>query len=84
MKPHRTLLAVGIGLYLGSLAVSAPPVVAPGDLARIQALIKPSAEEAKWDRIPWRTSLWDARKEAAEQGKPILLWEMDGHPLACT
>ena len=24
------------------------------------------------------------RQLAARQGKPILLWEMDGHPLGCT
>ncbi len=24
-----------------------------------------------------------ARKVAAKEGKPILLWEMDGHPLGC-
>ena len=32
----------------------------------------------------WLTDLWQARKLAARQGKPILLWEMDGHPLGCT
>jgi hypothetical protein len=30
------------------------------------------------------TSLWEARQKAAAAGKPILLWEMDGHPLGCT
>ena len=29
-------------------------------------------------------SLWQARERAAAEGKPILLWEMDGHPLGCT
>lgn len=46
--------------------------------------IKPTAEESAWARIPWRTNLWEARKEAAKSGKPIYLWEMDGHPLGCT
>ena len=26
----------------------------------------------------------EARRLAAQKGKPILLWEMDGHPLGCT
>jgi hypothetical protein len=30
------------------------------------------------------SSLWEARKRAAAEGKPILLWEMDGNPLGCT
>tara|TARA_Y100000385_G_C12840261_1_gene528458 strand:- start:415 stop:639 length:225 start_codon:yes stop_codon:yes gene_type:complete len=48
------------------------------------AAIKPTAEESAWMRINWRTNLWQARKEAAKSGKPIYLWEMDGHPLGCT
>ena len=49
----------------------------------IQALIKPAAGEEKWEQIPWMASLWQARIKAAAEGKPILLWEMDGHPLGC-
>lgn len=48
------------------------------------ATIKPTTEESTWMRINWRTNLWQARKEAAKSGKPIYLWEMDGHPLGCT
>jgi hypothetical protein len=50
----------------------------------LHALIKPAKDEDKWSQIPWQVNLWEARKEAAAQGKPILLWEMDGHPLGCT
>lgn len=46
--------------------------------------INPTAEESAWMRINWRTNLWQARKEAAKSGKPIYIWEMDGHPLGCT
>lgn len=51
---------------------------------QLRELIKPDAAEDQWARIPWRTNLWEARQEAARLGKPILLWEMDGHPLGCT
>ena len=51
---------------------------------RLHALIKPTAEEQTWALVPWQVSLWEARKKAAEEGKPILLWEMDGNPLGCT
>jgi len=53
------------------------------DFARLHALIKPGAPEEKWTQVPWLVSLWDARQKAAAAGKPILLWEMDGHPLGC-
>jgi hypothetical protein len=56
----------------------------PQKLQPILALIKPEPGEDAWEKIPWRTDLWQARRQAAEQGKPILLWEMDGHPLGCT
>ena len=45
--------------------------------------ILPSVEESAWEKIDWKTDLWEARKEAAKAGKPIYLWEMDGHPLGC-
>lgn len=49
-----------------------------------RSLIKPRPEEEKWMQVPWQSSLWEARKKAAAEGKPILLWEMDGNPLGCT
>jgi hypothetical protein len=51
---------------------------------KLREIIKPEAAEQKWATIHWRTDLWESRRVAAEQGKPILLWEMDGHPLGCT
>jgi hypothetical protein len=66
-----------------ALGRSADPI-APKQFDQLHALIKPHADEDKWAQIPWLASLWDARKRAAAEGKPILLWEMDGHPLGCT
>ena len=78
--------------YLGSLllgvaalgaARGAEPIEA-AQLDRLHRLIKPQASELKWAEIRWLNDLWEARRQAAAQGKPILLWEMDGHPLGCT
>lgn len=78
------LLAVALlGLGCGSLLHSTDPI-APGEFRQLQALIKPGVNEDKWATIPWGVNLWEARRQAARLGKPILLWEMDGHPLACT
>jgi hypothetical protein len=68
----------------GCLTASAAGPISPADFGRLHGLIKPAATEASWVRVPWRTSLWEARQKAAAAGKPILLWEMDGHPLGCT
>ena len=55
----------------------------PAKFEQLHTLIKPRAVEEKWAQIPWLASLWEARQRAAREGKPILLWEMDGHPLGC-
>ena len=58
--------------------------ISPQQFPKMHALIKPKPDESKWEQIPWLVSLWEARQRAAAEGKPILLWEMDGHPLGCT
>ena len=68
----------------GLVAARASEPLTQQQFTRLHALIKPAAGEDKWAEIPWLTSLWDARQRAAAEGKPILLWEMDGHPLGCT
>jgi hypothetical protein len=81
---RRTLVAsLGLGVAV-SFACAALPVVTQENFGSLSALIKPRAGEDKWSEIPWLTNLWEARQKAAAEGKPILLWEMDGHPLGCT
>jgi len=70
------------GLAVAPVRAARPMTAEQFDKA--QALIKPTRGEDKWAAIPWRTNLWEARRQAAAQGKPLLLWEMDGHPLGCT
>lgn len=53
------------------------------DLVQLIRVIRPRAGEDQFEKIPWQTSLWQARLLAAKTGKPILVWEMDGHPLGC-
>jgi len=80
---HSIIFACIASLWLVSAGTAAEPI-APGQFQQLHALIKPQSLEEKWTRIPWLTSLWEARTRAAADGKPILLWEMDGHPLGCT
>ena len=46
-------------------------------------LILPGVEE-RWLTIPWHTSLHEGLKNSGIEGKPMLLWLMNGHPLGCT
>jgi hypothetical protein len=63
--------------------LSAAEPIAPSQFDKLHALIRPGDQEERWQQIPWGADLWEARKQAAREGKPILLWEMDGHPLGC-
>jgi hypothetical protein len=80
-----TVLAAGSLAAAVALAGSARAAekIDPARFQQLHALIKPRAAEEKWAQIPWIASLWEARQLAAREGKPILLWEMDGHPLGC-
>lgn len=40
--------------------------------------------DVAWATIPWEMDLLKAQRMAVEQSKPIFIWSMDGHPLACT
>jgi hypothetical protein len=69
---------------LAAAAEPASALLTPAQFTNLHALIKPQPKEERWAQIPWLTNLWQARQRAAAEGKPILLWEMDGHPLGCT
>jgi hypothetical protein len=68
-------------LFTAAAAIAGPMPVE--QFTKLHALIKPAPGEDRWAEIPWQTDLWEARRQAAAEGKPILLWEMDGHPLGC-
>lgn len=46
--------------------------------------LAPQANEDRWRQIPWRQTMGDGLRDAAREGKPLLLWLMNGHPLGCT
>jgi hypothetical protein len=79
----RLLLFTGASIVLSLATARASEPIKPEHFEKLHALIKPQADEEKFMQIPWLTNLWEARKQAAAQGKPLLLWEMDGHPLGC-
>jgi hypothetical protein len=83
MRMQRVVLCLA-GLA-GATAVTAvaPAPIAPEQFDRLHALIQPSSGEDKWTEIPWQARLREAQRQAAAQGKSILIWAMDGSPLGC-
>ena len=53
------------------------------EFERRHSLLQPNEEEP-WRTIPWKISVLDAQRASIEEGKPIFIWAMDGHPLGCT
>ena len=46
--------------------------------------IRPEAAERCFETVHWLPTFWDGVMTAQTEEKPILLWAMNGHPLACT
>jgi hypothetical protein len=83
MSRCRFALPVLLTAAVMANADPAKPAFPDAEYASALKAIRPVPGEDRFDQIPWLTSLWEARKVAAKEGKPILLWEMDGHPLGC-
>ena len=47
-------------------------------------LIEPKPAELEFLGLAWRSEFLPAVLEAQAAHKPVLLWAMNGHPLACT
>lgn len=44
----------------------------------LHKLIVAQPDEYRWDEIPWFTSIWHARKKAAAENKPLLVFHTHG------
>ena len=49
-----------------------------------QKHIVPTEQELAWTKIAWLPDLKSGIEAASKNGKPILLWTMNGHPFGCT
>jgi len=60
------------------------PELVHADIARWREHVRPSAEELGFEALPWIPSFSEGLKAASAQGRPLLFWAMNGHPLGCT
>lgn len=72
-------------LPFATLLIGATPLFAQPSPARIE-LIKPTAEELRWQEIPWEPDPATALKLAKQEQRPIFFWaaggrKRDGLPL---
>lgn len=69
---------------LSAIAAAPPGELNDKSLASWRDWIRPKAEERSVESVAWRPTLWDGVMDAQKEDKPILMWAMNGHPLACT
>ena len=85
MLLSRLKIAAGmllLALVSQTWAADTPDRMSAEKFDRLRTLIKP--KPGGFDDLPWMTDLWEARKKAAAEGKPLLVWVGDGHPLGWT
>jgi hypothetical protein len=82
------LVMIGNALYAVIMMTAAAPttmaVLNDESFGRWRDFIRPTAAECRWQEIPWRASFWEGVVEAQKKDQPVLVWAMNGHPLACT
>lgn len=60
------------------LAQEQPAPIPTEQFGKLHKLIKPQPGELRFHEIPWLIDVWEARKKAAAEGKPILAWSGAG------
>lgn len=60
------------------------PVLDRDSFVQLWRHVVPTTDELAWQRIPWLGTLAAGVVRAHATDRPILLWAMNGHPLACT
>ncbi len=84
---------LGLLIALSAAPVQDPAEIArslpqPGlrlvDLPRWREHLRPSAAESTPESIEWIAEFGAGMRRADAEGKPLLFWAMNGHPLACT
>jgi hypothetical protein len=61
------------------------PEISAADFDRLLDAIKPQRGESPWREIPWLTDVTEARRKAAAENKPLVIFTAaDGSPLSRT
>jgi hypothetical protein len=82
----RVLLVTAV---VGLLPAKYSAADLPGELtdktfAEWRDRIRPKNDDQCFKTVNWLPTFWDGVMAAQKADKPILLWAMNGHPLACT
>lgn len=77
----RRILAVLLVVIGGAVALAQDaPGITPAEFQQLHSMLR---QIEKWQAIPWKASILEARAAAQKEGKPLFIWAMDGQTLAC-
>jgi hypothetical protein len=83
----RALLGAACLTALACGSPERPPILSdpsPESVASIADYVRPTSAESAWRDIPWQPTFAGGLRAAVEDGRPLLFWAMNGHPLGCT
>lgn len=75
MHPRNVLLALGVLPVLILAAAAAPP---EPDWKALHQLVRPQKGESKWTGLKFEIDLYEARKRAVKEDKPIFFYRAGG------
>jgi len=80
MTRRRMFLAASFIVLLSAVSARGdrPVTIEAGEFERLHRMLKPQPGESRWMEIDWYPNVWEARRKAAAEGKPILLWAGSG------
>jgi hypothetical protein len=80
LKVPAAGLLLGLAVSVAGAAEKGEPVppLDPEQFDGLFKLIRPQTGELRFHEIPWLVDVWEARKKAAAEGKPILVWSGAG------
>ena len=77
------MITRALALFTLALLIQVPEPT-ESNFAEWREYIRPKPSELLFEDCDWKPTFWDAVVEAQQKVKPILLWAMNGHPMACT
>ena len=57
---------------------SEPATIDDAEFEKLHSLVKRQPGESRWMEIDWYPNVWEARKKAAAEGKPLFLMAGSG------
>ncbi len=79
MNRRRLLLAAFWFVVInGSSFAGEPKTIGDAEFEKLHQMLKPQPGESRWMEIDWYPTIWEARRQAAAEGKPLFLMAGSG------